>query len=757
MWRIGIAFLIGHCCVHLLPALPDSVVFPWLLACALVAVLALRAVFIATVLLGIGWAWGHAHVRLSEDLPAALEGRDIVVVGRIASLLDTRDADPQFEFDVERAEHAQVPPRLRLAWYDTDLRPQPGEAWQFVVRLKRRNGFANPGGFDYEGYLFRAGIGASGYIRTDSRNLKLGDATLAHAVLRARGWLAQRIALAIGESQMLGIVQGLAVGDTQAMQPEQWRVFAATGTSHLMAISGLHISMVAALAAMMGRLIAHLPRAQRWRLTAMHGQAIAGASAALIYSLLAGLSVPTQRTLVMLCVYFAVRWWRQSMSIGTALGLALVCVLLIDPFAPLAVGAWLSFGAVAVIVLATAGRLRRDNSIVSFMRVQWGVTIGLVPILVIGFGSLSLISPLANIAAVPLFTLVVVPLVLIGTALAAVSLDAGSWVLSFAVKLLEWCWPGLQWLSEQPLAMWYLPSMPLPVYGLLAFGTLLFVLPAAVPMRIVAFALCIPAATFLPSRPPVGGYDVAMLDVGQGLALVVRTHAHTLVYDAGPAFRTGRDTGELVVLPYLRHQGVRVIDRLVISHGDLDHEGGMQSLLRGMKTRSILVGPSVEGMPARAARCERGQRWVWDEVVFEIVHPSSGAGGSDNDTSCVLRVIGAGRTTLVTGDIEASGESALVAAASNIADIITIAHHGSRTSSTPEFVATTSAALALVSAGYRNRWSFPKSDVIARWKEAGATVESTIDSGALEVSIRLNEPMSVRHFRRERRRYWTAR
>jgi competence protein ComEC len=368
-----------------------------------------------------------------------------------------------------------------------------------------------------------------------------------------------------------------------------------------------------------------------------------------------------------------------------------------------------------------------------------------------------LISPVANAVAVPLFTLVLVPLVLIGTAVASVSLEAGSWLLHWSAQLLETCWPVMQWLARQPLAMWHLPEMPWSHHALLAAGTLLLVLPGPLPLRCAAAALCLPAALFQPPAPEHGAYELAMLDVGQGLAIVIRTQSHTLVYDAGPAFRTGRDAGELVLLPYLRTRGVRTIDRLVISHGDLDHEGGAKSLLLGVPIRSLLVGPSVQ-TAAHAAQCLDGQRWTWDGVVFEILHPGAGiAGASDNDTSCVLKVTGEGGTALITGDIEADAEAELLARSAVRADIVTVAHHGSSSSSTAAFVAGTRAQLALVSAGYRNRWNFPRPDVVERWRAAGAEVVATIDSGAIELSVRPNQPIAMRRFRDEHRRYWSSR
>jgi competence protein ComEC len=757
MLRIGIAFLTGVCCVHALSSLPAWWICLGALAIGLSVARLVRSVLLAALLLGFGWAWSHAQLRLADDLPAELEGRDVLVRGRIASIPDSRDLDPQFELDVERGDDPRVPSRLRLTWYDADLRLRAGEQWQLVVRLKRRSGFANPGGFDYEAYLFREGIGATGYVRSDERNAKLADPGAKEAVLRTRAWLAERIALAVGGSTMLGILTGLAVGDTQSMTPEQWRVFAATGTSHLMAISGLHISMVAALAALLGGAIVRWPGAQSARLTAIHGQALAGMSAALCYSLLAGMSVPTQRTLAMLCIYFVARVCRRTLSVGNALGLSLIGVLLIDPFAPLSVGAWLSFVAVGVIVLATAGRLRAANAVVNFARVQWSVTIGLLPILIIAFGSVSLIAPVANALAVPLFTLIIVPLTLAGTALATVSIEIGGWLLHASAQLLEWCWPVLRWLAEQPLALWYMPELPVTHLAMLALGALLLVLPGTLPLRFTAVALCLPAALFEPPTPERGGYELAMLDVGQGLAVVVRTHSHVLVYDTGPAFRTGRDAGELVVLPYLRSRGVHAIDGLVISHGDLDHAGGMKTLLAGMRTRSVLAGASVDA-PVGVERCAEGQRWQWDGVMFELLHPEpERPSGSDNDGSCVLKVTGAGGTALLTGDIEAQAEADIVARTGVAADIVTVAHHGSRSSSTPAFVSATQAKLALVSAGYRNRWNFPRPEIVHRWRDAGAEFLSTIDSGAIHIEVPPHRGISVRHFRRERHRYWSAR
>lgn len=756
MLRIGVAFLAGHVFIHLLPGLPA--IRPWLaiVAILLLAALWLRSVVAVALLIGVCLAWFHASGQLQQDLPEALEGSDLVVVGNIASLPDASATDVQFEFDIAEA-RAGVPPKLRLAWYDGEQRPLPGERWRFVVRLKRRNGFANPGGFDHEAQLFRQGIGATGYVRSDERNGRLAPARSSYAVLRVRAWLAERIALAAGSEPTLGILQGLAVGETQAMSAGQWRVFAATGTTHLMAISGLHITMIATLAAWLGGRVVHWPGAQRLRLTAIHGQVLFGALAATIYSILAGWSVPTQRTLAMLCIAFAARAMRREVGIGWIMGAALCAILLIDPLAPLATGAWLSFGAVGVILLATADRRGREGAVGSFARVQLAVTLGLLPVVAAAFGSISVVSPIANALAVPLFTLIIVPLVLAGAFLAAMWLPAGTVLLMCASSLLRLVWSALEWFAAWPLALWHLPQIPVAVHAAMLSGALLLVLPGIFPTRIAATLLCLPALLWRPESLRHGEFGLTLLDVGQGLAAVVRTRSRVLVFDTGPAFRSGRDTGELVVLPYLRSQGIRSVDALVVSHGDLDHQGGMESIAQGLLVRRVLVGPSVAAGSRRVDICIRGHRWTWDGVTFEVLHPAAGTFENDNDSSCVLRIAGPGGSALLTGDIQLEAEAAIVSAGLAQTDIVVAPHHGSRTSSTPALVEATDPSWVLFAAGYRNRWGFPRPDVVERWRESGAQTLATPQSGAISLVVSAAGVATAGEFRKDHPRYWRMR
>ena len=751
---IALAFLAGHCLVHLCPRLPA---LHWALLIVLVVVVALTSrrrplYWLAAALCGVVWAWSHATIRMAADLPKEFEGHDLLVRGFIASLPDS-NADPQFVFHVVEREPG-VPSRVRLTWYRAPTQPRAGEQWQLMVRLKRRNGFANPGGFDYEGHLFREGIGATGYVRDDERNRRLQSVSLRYAVDGVRGWIGARIAAAVGEEPMLGVLQGLAIGDAQAMSSQQWRVFSATGTTHLMAISGLHIGMIAMAAAWCGGLIVRCRRAQRSGWTAMRGQVIAGMSAALIYSVLAGLSVPTQRTLIMLCIYFALRWQRRTLAFGQSLGLALILVLIVDPFAPLAVGAWLSFGAVVVLVVALSGRIGREGVIANFARVQLAVTVGLVPLLLVSFGNLSLVSPLANVVAVPLFTLLVVPSVLIGTVAATIHPAIGAFVLKAPVALLNISWPMFEWLADQSMSVWYAPQSSWPVFTALICGVLLLIVPGIWPLRLTGLMLCLPIILYRAPTPAAGTFELTVLDVGQGAAAVVRTNSHVLLYDTGPAFQSGRSAADLAVLPFLRHQGVHQLDMLLISHGDQDHSGGMRAVLEGLPVRMLMLGPSVRDSSREQVRCARGQQWNWDGVSFTVLHPKQRDSRGDNDSSCVVLIRGRDGTTLLTGDIELAAERELLEQGVPHVDVVVAPHHGSGTSSSSLFVAATRPDVTIFSTGYRNRFGLPRADVVERWRQAGARCFDTSASGAITATFAAGN-VQVREQRHTRRRYWS--
>ncbi len=760
MLRFALAFLAGNIWVQLLPALTlPHLLFPFCIALLLLALPHSRRWFAAPAilafLLGLVWTAGHARLHLQHDLDPALEGQDVVVNGHIDAIPERESWGVRFVLVVTAAA-VRLPPRIELNWYDPPRAIHAAERWQLQVRLKRRHGFANPGGFDYEAALFRDGIGATGYVRESGVNQPLGTVR-GEYVLKARAALTGAIAMAIPGAALQGVVRGLAVGDQQAIGHEAWQVFARTGTSHLMAISGFHIGMVAWLFAWLGSRLVWLPAAQRSRWTAPDLRAVFGMSAALGYSLLAGMSVPTQRTLLMLAVYFGAGLLRREVNVWQGFGLALLLVLLVDPFAPLAMGAWLSFGAVAVILLNQVGRVRRITGWRSFLAMQLVVSIGLVPLLLSSFGSLSLVSPLVNLLAIPLFTAVLVPLVLIGCALLVMHPALGGWWLGWLVKGLDHVYAGLQWAAGLPWASWHAPQADLWAMALLVLGTVMMVLPWLWPLRVSGLFCCLPALCWRPEALPEGGFTLTTLDVGQGLAVVVQTRTHTLLYDTGPKFQSGRDTGELVVLPYLRARGIRHLDMLMISHGDADHAGGMHSVLNGLPVRQLLPGPSLaEPLPQRP--CRRGQQWRWDGVSFAVLHPGpEHEQESDNNLSCVLRISAPGGSALLLGDVEKRIERELSDAALFArTTVVTAAHHGSRSSSTAELIRVTQPEWVLFSAGYRNRWGFPRPEVLADWQAAGARTVSTIDSGAITMTVMPGQQVAAQRYRQQHRRYWQS-
>ncbi len=778
MFLLAIAFLLGHCLLHAVPQLPHvdgslglvgALTVSAVLCLPAVLYLAMRrprARFGAAIALmfaaGFGSAWWSASDRVAERWPDELSGTDVEVRGYIASIVETHVDGKRFLFDVvspDRTAAVRAPRHIELNWYDATSTPAPGELWQLRVRLRSSRGFANPGGYDYEAQLLRKNIGATGYVREASGNRRLDVARWSYVIVRARALIAARLANALPNSPMLGIVQGLAVGDTSRMTSAQWRVFAATGTTHLMAISGLHIGMVAlSFASGIAWLVARCERfipLQRRQITVIGVQAIAGMIAAIVYSALAGFSIPTQRTLIMLCVYFGARLLRREVPPTHGLAVALITVLLVDPFAPLAAGFWLSFGAVAALFFATTGRRHTKSRWREYGRLQLIATIGLAPLLIGVFGNLSLISPLVNLLAIPFYTLLVVPLVLIASVTMLVSSTLASVVLQGAVHLLEWTWPLMEALSRLPLAMWPFPQAPTWAFILLLIGTFFLLAPGVFATRIAGATLCLPALIWQPIRPGAGEFELTLLDVGQGLSIVVTTATHALVYDTGPNFRSGRDTGELVVVPYLHARGLRRIDTLVASHGDADHIGGMESLLAQVPAERLLLGPSVTPR-ATSETCAAGQTWQWDGVRFEMLYPIGDVTHLHrNDTSCVLRIQGIGGSALLLGDVERAAEQQLLTSGKLLAsDIVIVPHHGSRTSSSPELVAATSPRYALFSAGFGNQWGFPKAEVQARWQAVGARSLQTSQGGAIEIAVTRDGLGPVRAYRAEHRHYW---
>jgi len=715
---------------------------------------------------GFGWADWRAESRLAEQLASAWEGRDIELVGVIAALPQDFSAGSRFEFAVEQTltAGAVVPSRIMLSWYqgryDDELfeRPplRPGERWRLTVRLKRPHGNANPYGFDYEAWLLERNIRATGYVRPQPAQ-RLESMVWRPGYLIERARFAVRAAfqarLPAEQYPWAGILVALAVGDQRAIDGDLWTTFNRTGTTHLASISGLHVTMVAALfGGLLGWAWRRVP-ALALRLPAQRAAVLAGCLVALLYTLLAGFAVPAQRTLYMLLVAAAAMLSGRIVAPSRTLCLALLAVLLVDPWAVLAAGFWLSFGAVGALLYVGSALVGSGQGWRQHLRawgiVQWAATLASLPVLLLVFQQFSLISPLANALAVPVISFVVTPLALLGAAI--------PWwpILLLAHTVLDWLMGFLGWCAGWPV--WQAPAPPLWGAVAAAVGVAVCLLPRGLPGRALGLLLLVPVAFWPGERPPPGEARLTVLDVGQGLASVVQTRNHVLIYDPGPLYSAESDAGQRVVVPYLRALGIDRVDMLMVTHRDSDHAGGTSSVQAALAVDALR---SSTGQPG-SQPCLAGQKWAWDGVHFAVLHPTAAdyaLGGKSNHLSCVLRVTAGGRTVLLTSDIEAGDEAALLARAPELlaADVLLVPHHGSRTSSTAAFLAAVGAAEALIPVGYRNRFGHPKDDIVERHRRQGSRLWRTDRDGALRVALG-EGGVRVSAWRSEYRRYWQGR
>jgi len=760
MFFSALMFLVGICSFFYSPAAPGDA-YLWSLA-GVPLLLSGRPVLRATGALAAGvlWAGWQAGQVTSIRLPAELEGQDIRVQGVVQDLpVRTGPQQLRFVFRIERIDHQGEwrtrPLPVRLSWYRHAPLLQAGERWQLTVRLKRPRGFSNPGGFDYERWLFAQRIRATGYVRTAAANRRLPDPG-SHPAQRLRQHLAVQLEQVDTTAATRALLRGLAIGDRSGMSPAQWQVLRDTGTSHLLAISGLHIGMVAGLAFLVTRRAWGLSGlAERW--PAPRAAALSAMLAALAYALLAGFQVPAQRALVMVCIWSLALLWNGRADPWRVWSLALLAVLLLDPLAVLGAGFWLSFAAVGLIFLLTLGRHGKLTRLQRLTGVQLGLVFGLTPLLWLWFQQLSLTAPLANLVAIPWVGLLVVPLLLSGLLLLPLVPVLADWLLEMAAFSLAALWWLLDQLAALPAGLWQAPPLAASWLLLLGVATLCLLLPAAMRLWPVAVLLLLPVFTLHSQRPQTGDLWLTLLDVGQGLSVVLETRGHLLVYDTGPAFRSGFNTGTAVVAPYLVQQGYRQIDRLVVSHADNDHSGGAASLFNQFDILSVQGGEPGKIPWARSTHCRAGQHWQWDAVSFEYLAPF--ATGSGNNASCVLRIeTAAGRVVLLPGDIERSVEQQLLELrqARLAADILVAPHHGSRTSSGAGFIAAVRPELVLFAVGYRNRFGFPKPDVQARYRAAGATLLDTARNGAIHIRLEAGRQLTPAAYRLQNAPLWRA-
>ncbi|MGY4829662.1 DNA internalization-related competence protein ComEC/Rec2 [Sphaerotilaceae bacterium SBD11-9] len=711
---------------------------------------------VAAAVLGAGAAGWRASDRLAEALPPTLEGPDIQVVGVVASLPQASPSGIRFRFDIEEArlngEAVTLPPHVALGWYagwheDAALsEPQQslraGQRWRFTVRLRQPHGNLNPHGFDYELTLFEQGLRATGYVR-DPTAAQLLDASAGHAIDRLRQRVRDAIYATVNEPRAAGVLAALAVGDQSAIERDDWQLFRNTGVAHLMSISGLHVTMFAWLAGW-GVVAAwrRSARAMLW-LPAHAAGRWGGLVAAAGYALFSGWGVPAQRTVWMLAAVTLLQLAGRRWPWPLVLLAAAVAVSALDPWALLQPGFWLSFVAVGLLMASEPVRhaeravtppawWRRIAAVIrGGLRTQVIATMGLTPLTLVFFQQVSLVGFAANLVAIPLVTLVLTPLALLGV------LFSPLWLLGAAVE--EVLARGLVLLDRLPGAVWLAPVAPWWAQAAGLCAAALMVLPLPWRMRLLSVPLVLPLLLPVRELPADGRFELLAADVGQGTAVLVRTRGHLLVYDAGPQYSRDSDAGQRVLLPLLRARGEARIDKLVLSHRDLDHVGGAAVLLKNLPVGELLssleAAHHLRSLHPAPVRCEAGQSWQWDGVRFDVLHPQPGdyeRALKSNAMSCVLKVSGAQRTALLTGDIERQQEADLLGTQRDAlrADLLLVPHHGSRTSSTSAFVDAVQPQIALVQAGYKNRFGHPVPEVLARLEGHGAAIHTSPACGA---------------------------
>ncbi|NVM92376.1 DNA internalization-related competence protein ComEC/Rec2 [Variovorax sp. SG517] len=732
---------------------------------------------------GSGLAGWRAVAYAEGALAPEIEGRDLRVTGVVAEMPQRNEAGTRFTLDVESARWADagtqglpaVPDRIALGWYAegsslwsrssrvaTDVASlHAGERWSLTVRLKAPHGNRNPHGFDGELWMWEQGLHASGHVRSGTRDVApvLVGSTWRHPIERAREAVRDAIFERVPDRARAGVIAALVTGDQNAIDRAGWDVFRATGVAHLMSISGLHVTMFAWLAAHGVGLLWRRSARLMLRLPAQQAALVGGVLLAALYALFSGWGVPSQRTVWMLATVALLRLTGRRWPWPNVWLLTAAVVVALDPWALMQAGFWLSFVAVGVLFATDAGMPGERQAgaaarLLRLFREQWTITLAITPLSLLLFQQVSLIGLVANAVAIPWVTLVITPLAMLGVAVPPLW-DVAGWAVH-ALALL------LQWLAGLPHATLSMAAPPLWMAGCGVGGGVLLAMRLPWSLRSLGVPLLLPVLLWQAPRPAVGEFELLAADIGQGNAVLVRTATHSLLYDAGPRYSLESDAGHRVLVPLLRAYGER-LDTLVVSHRDADHIGGAPAVL-AMQPGAELLSSIEAAHPLQATRaarrCEAGQSWTWDGVRFEVLHPFESDYRSftkPNAVSCVLRIDNGRAAALLAGDIERLQETALVLRTPQLlrADVLLAPHHGSKTSSGEAFLDQVRPRIALVQAGYRNRFGHPAREVVERYLERGVRLIENTRCGAAHWSSL--SPADVACERERRARYWQHR
>jgi competence protein ComEC len=743
-YLLAALFTAGVLIVHAAPVLPAV---PWLICAAMPALLPWRGrALYAAFFLGVLCCVWRADANLASRWPPARHGEELVVEGHVVSLPEQSPG----KAIGERTWHFQFQPvdsslpLMRTSWYRSTELLRGGECWTLKLRVHAPHGSMNPHAFDYELWLFRQGIGAIASVREAERC----DGSAGPWSLRWRQSVLDRMRAWLPDHPGLPLLAALTIGDESGLSSSDWISYRLTGTSHLIAVSGFNVAIIAGFAFVIGRWLWALWPPLCLRLPAQKAGMLMSALIGLAYAFVAGWEPPVQRAALMLILLLGAAWFDRLRQPSRVLALAWIAVLLIDPLAVMTPGLWLSFAAVATIFYITSGRLKTSHFATEAIRVQLALTLSLIPLSLFFFQGVSWATAPINLIAVPIVA-VLTPIALLALCAAAAWPAVGVPLLGITASALSELQSYLDIVADYVAPAWYAASPPHAALALAGFGLLLLLSPRGLPLKLPGL-LCLLPLLIPPQPAPAQGFDVAVLDVGQGLSVVVRTARHVLLYDTGPAFDDGFDAGESVVVPYLLGQGLRRLDRVVISHDDQDHIGGLKAV------RQLLRIDDELGAPDRP-HCRDGIAWDWDGVHFKFLHPDADSKWTDNDGSCVLAIGDAPHRLLLTGDIEAAAEKRLIAVHGNelSSEVLVAPHHGSRSSSGTAFVEAVAPRLVIYGAGWRSRFGHPRPEVVARYAAIGSRQYVTGVSGALLLS-RVGEDWQVLETRRRDSHWWNA-
>ena len=716
-----------------------------------------RAVTVcAFILLGFLWSNLYSYHNIASKVTPEYLDKEVIVTGVISSLVRKYEYKSSFLFDTDKPFSS----RLKLNWYGEEVPIlESGGRWQLNVKLKANNGFQNEVGFDYETWLFLNKIDATGYVRStkhSEKNRYLG-ASNQQILTQVRGRIQSILAPYLDLLDYGGVIYALISGHRAHIKKEHFQTFIKTNTTHLSVVSGLHIGLISGFMFLLASMLYRLCHQCCLKMPAPIFASYVGLVSALTYALIAGFSIATQRAFIMAAVVFISIILKKHYDIWQLYAVALIAVLIINPLSTLAVGFWLSFIAVALILYGIR-RYQNHHKYMQTIHIQLLISIVMMPLLFWFFGAGSFISFISNFVAIPVFSLVTTPLSLLGAFFAVVHLEMlAKGVFFIANQSLAYLYVVLDFLVDFHLFefnhyhRYYIKSLP-QLLLMLILALVLF-LPSGLKLRRFGFLLFLPLITVAHQTLPTGAFIATILDSGQGLAIVVRTRNHSLVFDSGLKTRSGFNIGDTIIIPYLYNNGYSHLDKVVISHDNQDHVGGLEALQNGIKINEIIT--SDKSKIKQANICRKGDSWLWDDVLFSFLHPDKiKLFRGKNNNSCVLKIDNGKYSILLTGDIEKQAEKYLLENQKEMlkSDILLVAHHGSNTSSTDEFIEAVSPSIAVISSGYRNRFHHPRKEVVKRYKARSIKILNTKCDG--QIDLKVAENLKVSTWRKNNRRFW---